>query len=58
MYNDQVINSINEFRSLDNESVENICKVLRRPRSIMATVAPDPGVHLNTRDESNLMLAV
>ena len=30
MYDDQAINSIDEFISLDDESIKNICKALRR----------------------------
>ena len=58
MYNNQVIKSIGEFRSLDDESVKTICKVLRRPGSFMATGAPDPCIRVNTRSESNLLIAV
>ena len=58
MYNNQEINSIEKFRYLDDESVKTICKVLRRPGCVTATGALDPGVKVNARDQSNLMLDV
>ena len=50
--------SIDKFRSLEDESVKTLCKVLCRPRCVTATVAPYLCVKVNARDESNLMLAV
>ena len=58
MYDNHTISSINEFKSLDNGSVKTLCKVLRRPRCVTATGALDPGVKVNARDQSNLMLDV
>ena len=58
MYDDQAINSIDEFISLDNELVETLCKVLLRPGDVMATGDPGPGVKVNARYSNNLMLAV
>ena len=58
MYKKQAIDSIKAFRYLDNESVKTLCKVLRRPGGVTETSDPDPGVKVNARAESNLMLDV
>ena len=58
MYDKQAIKSIDEFRLMDNESVKTLCKFLRRPGGVMGTGDPDPGVKVNARAESNLMLNV
>ena len=58
IYDDQTINSIDEFRSLYNDSVKNICKVMHQPGYVTATSDPDPGVKVNARAESNLMISV
>ena len=58
MYDNQAINSIDEFRSLYDESVKNICKLLRRPGGVTETGDPDPSFKVNARAEINLMLAV
>ena len=58
MYDDQAIYSIDDFRSLDDESVKNICKVLLRPGGVMATGEPDLGVKVNLISESNMILSV
>ena len=58
MYNDQAINSIDEFRSLEDESIKNICKVMRQPVGVTATGVMDPGFNVNTRADSNLIFAV
>ena len=58
MYDDWVINSIDEFKSLDDESVRNFCKVLRLYVGVTSNGAPDPGVKVNARSESNFMFAV
>ena len=58
MYDEQLINSIDKFRSPDDESFKTLCKVLRRPRGVTSTGEPDPGVKVNTRAESNSMLDV
>ena len=56
MYDEQSINSIDKFRSLDDESVKTLCKVLRQPGGVAANGDPDPGVKVDARAESNLMI--
>ena len=58
MYKNQAINSIGKFRSMDDESVKALCKVLCRPGGVAATIAPEPGVKVNSIAKSNLMLAL
>ena len=58
MYDDQDINSINDFRSLDYESVKTLYKVLCRPGGVTATGVLGLGFKMNARVQSNLMLAV
>ena len=58
MQNEQAINYNDEFRSLDDESVKTLCKFLLQPGGVTTTSDPDPGVKVNARAESNLMLAV
>ena len=56
IYDDQAINSIDEFRYLDDGSVKTLCKVLRQPGGVAANGDPDPGVKVDARAESNLMI--
>ena len=58
MYNNQSNNYIGEFRYLYDESVKNFCKFMRRTWFVTATGARDPGVKVNARAESNLMISV
>ena len=58
IYGDQTINSIDEFRSLDNDSVKTLCKVLHCTGGVTKTIALYPGVKVNARAESNLIFAV
>ena len=58
MYDDQAINSIDKFRYLDDESVKTLCKVLCRPWGATTTIATKPGVKVNARAASNLILTV
>ena len=58
MYDEQTINSIEDFRSLDDESVKTCCKVLRRHGGATATGDTDTGVKVKARAESNMMIAV
>ena len=56
VYDEQAINSIDKFRPLDDESVKTLCKVLRQPGGVAANGDPDPGVKVDARAESNLMI--
>ena len=58
MYDYQAINYIYNFRSLKNESVKTLCKVMRRPGFFTATGYLEPGAKVNSRAYNNLMLAV
>ena len=58
MYDDQAIKYNDRFRSLDDESVKTLCKALRRPGFVTAISSPYPGVKLNARSKSNLIIDV
>ena len=58
---DQGINSMEELAYLDDTSVEQLCKVIRRPGGTVnapdGTVVPNPGMPISLRAENNLKLA-
>ena len=58
MYDEQSINSIDKFRSLDDESVKTLCMVPCSHGGVMAADDPYPGVKVNERSVSNLIIAV
>ena len=49
MYEKHVIKSIDEFRSLDDDSVKTLCKVLLQPGGVTETGDPYPGVKAKSR---------
>jgi hypothetical protein len=53
----QGIDSLNELRTLDNNMVENLCRVIRRPGGTVGGAA-DPGIKVSARAEENLKLAI
>ena len=62
LYDAQQIETIEDIRVLRDSDIENLCKVLRRPGGTIpagaaGAVAPDPGVQVSLRAESNLKLA-
>jgi len=54
---EQGIDSLNEVFNMDDENIENLCKVLRRPGGHNDPGNPDPGVKVSARAEENLKLA-
>ena len=54
---DQGIDSVAELRIMDDSTVTNLCKVLRRPGGEVNGY-PDPGVKVSARAEENLKLVV
>ena len=58
MYDKQVINYINEFISLDDESVKTLCKFLCHTMGVTENGDLDLGVKVKSRSESKFILAV
>ena len=56
----QGIDSLQEIRILTDDEICNLCKLLRRPCGTVpgapGAAAPNPGIQVNSRDETNLKL--
>jgi len=58
IYNNQGIDSIDEWKEMDEDSVATLCKVLRRPGGTAQGGGANPGVMVSARAETNAKLAV